>query len=285
MLAVLSCFVHTLAPTYDIVTVSDAHSALSQLGHRTVVLLITDYLMPIMNGLDLSIAVKERSPTTYVIVVSAYAADSLVHPEHDPQVDRFLTKGDIADQLGAVVRNALPAATADGSMRLEQLVQRQYSAAGAPYGTSSAAVLRWVAERLAPLTQVATTLPRPPTTQTPAIILVEDEPDILIILHRLMRDLTGGYDIITVKSGAEALAAIALRPVPLLITDYNMPGMNGIDLTRDVKAASPDTVVLMITAYPTPDLARRAHDVGVGHYLPKPFSFDLLEEIVRATLG
>lgn len=40
--------------------------------------------------------------------------------------------------------------------------------------------------------------------RNPAIVLVEDEPDILIILHRLMRDLTGGYDIVTVTGGAEA---------------------------------------------------------------------------------
>jgi CheY-like chemotaxis protein len=59
--------------------------------------------------------------------------------------------------------------------------------------------------------------------RNPAVVLVEDEPDILIILHRLMRDLTRGYDIVTVSSGAEALAQIALRPVPLVITDYNMP--------------------------------------------------------------
>ena len=65
-------------------------------------------------------------------------------------------------------------------------------------------------------------------SRNPAIVLVEDEPDILSILHRLMRDLTGGYDIVTVSSGIDALAQIALRTVPLVITDYNMPGMNGL---------------------------------------------------------
>ena len=43
------------------------------------------------------------------------------------------------------------------------------------------------------------------SVRNPAIVLVEDEPDILIILHRLMRDLTGGYDIVTVNGGAEHL--------------------------------------------------------------------------------
>lgn len=121
--------------------------------------------------------------------------------------------------------------------------------------------------------------------RNPAIVLVEDEPDILVILHRLMRDLTGGYDIVTVTSGAEALAQIALRPVPLVITDYNMPGMNGLQLTSAIKETSPDTRVVLITAYATPELERKARDIRVDYYLPKPFPLDRLEQIVRDVLN
>lgn len=120
--------------------------------------------------------------------------------------------------------------------------------------------------------------------RNPAIILVEDEPDILIILHRLMRDLTGGYDIITVSSGADALAQIALRKVPLVITDYNMPGMNGLQLAAAIKETSPDTYVVMITAYATPELERRAREQRIDYYLSKPFPLDRLEQIVRDVL-
>ncbi|MBO9312836.1 MAG: response regulator [Chloroflexus sp.] len=120
--------------------------------------------------------------------------------------------------------------------------------------------------------------------RNPAIILVEDEPDILIILHRLMRDLTGGYDIITVHSGADALAQIALRRVPLVITDYNMPGMNGLQLAAAIKETSPDTCVVMITAYATPELEKRAREQRIDYYLAKPFPLDRLEHIVREVL-
>jgi len=120
--------------------------------------------------------------------------------------------------------------------------------------------------------------------RNPAIILVEDEPDILIILHRLMRDLTGGYDIITVNSGADALAQIALRKVPLVITDYNMPGMNGLQLAAAIKETAPDTCVVMITAYATPELERRAREQRIDYYLSKPFPLDRLEQIVRDVL-
>ena len=118
-----------------------------------------------------------------------------------------------------------------------------------------------------------------------AIILVEDEPDILIILHRLMRDLTGGYDILTVNGGAEALAQLELRPVPLVITDYNMPGMNGLQLAAAIKETSPETRVVMITAYATPELERKAREQRVDYYLPKPFPLDRLEQIVKDVLN
>ena len=123
------------------------------------------------------------------------------------------------------------------------------------------------------------------SARNPAIVLVEDEPDILIILHRLMRDLTGGYDIVTVNGGAEALAQIALRPVPLVITDYNMPGMNGLELVQKVKAASPTTTIVLISAFATPELQRRGHAAGANYLMPKPFVFEQLEAIVREALG
>ena len=123
-----------------------------------------------------------------------------------------------------------------------------------------------------------------PAVQIPAIILAEDEPDMLIILHRILRDLTGGYDIIPVRDGVRALAHLALRPVPLLITDHNMPHMTGVDLARAVKAVAPETVVVLITAYDTLELEKRAHAAGVDHYLAKPFPFDRLEQIVSAAL-
>ena len=122
------------------------------------------------------------------------------------------------------------------------------------------------------------------SSRHPAIVLVEDEPDILIILHRLMRDLTGGYDIITVRGGAEALLQLTLRPVPLVITDYSMPGMDGLQLAVAVKATSPNTRVVMMTAYATPELEYQASRQSVDYYLPKPFPLDHLDQIVRDVL-
>lgn len=122
-------------------------------------------------------------------------------------------------------------------------------------------------------------------TRNPAIVLVEDEPDILIILHRIMRDLTGGYDIVTVNSAQDALDVLVDRSCPLLITDHNMPGMTGTQLTQHVKKTYADTKVIIITAYATPEVERTAREAGVDYFLTKPFSLDRLEQIIKEVLG
>lgn len=116
------------------------------------------------------------------------------------------------------------------------------------------------------------------------ILVVEDEPDVLIIMRSLLRELTSGYEIITVGSGTDALARVLHGKVALIITDYNMPGMNGLDLLRRVRAASPDTRVIMVTAYPSRELERQARAEGVVAFLPKPFALDQLIEAMQRAL-
>jgi two-component system, response regulator, stage 0 sporulation protein F len=124
-----------------------------------------------------------------------------------------------------------------------------------------------------------------PTPLPPAIVLVDDEPDVRIILRRMLAYWADGYELVAVESGAAALKALHERPVPLLITDYNMSGMNGLVLTQTVKAASPTTIVVVSSAYATPELARDAKAAGADYYLPKPFPFDQMEAIVKAALA
>jgi CheY-like chemotaxis protein len=124
-----------------------------------------------------------------------------------------------------------------------------------------------------------------PTPLPAAIVLVDDEPDVRIILRRLLASVADGYDLVAVGTGAAALEALAARPVPLLITDYHMQGMNGLELAQKVKAAAPTTMVVLTSAYATPDLEKRAQAAGADYFVPKPFPFDQLEAIVREALS
>ncbi|HEX6288882.1 MAG TPA: response regulator [Herpetosiphonaceae bacterium] len=117
----------------------------------------------------------------------------------------------------------------------------------------------------------------------PAIIVVEDAPDILIVLRRVLHDLQLEHDIITVDNGLSALAQASQHPCALLITDYMLSGINGLELAREFKARW-RSAVIMITAYATPELREAARAAGVDRFLSKPFMVEALEEAVYSML-
>ena len=122
------------------------------------------------------------------------------------------------------------------------------------------------------------------TSYIPAIIVVEDAPDILIVLRRLLRDLQLDYDIITADNGRSALAHAAHHPCALLITDYRLEGMNGLDLAREFKARWQSNVI-MITGYDSTELRAVAYAHGVDELIAKPFFAEQLEYAVRNALA
>jgi DNA-binding NtrC family response regulator len=100
------------------------------------------------------------------------------------------------------------------------------------------------------------------------ILVTDDDPDTLRILTRYL----GGHDyrILTARSGKEALQVIEDEPVHLLITDLVMPGMDGLALTKAVKAHNPAIVVMMVTAFASIETAVKAMKAGAADYITKP---------------
>jgi two-component system chemotaxis response regulator CheY len=123
-----------------------------------------------------------------------------------------------------------------------------------------------------------------PAASLRTIVVVEDQPDILDILRRYLRiffsDST--HELLICKSGKQARELMATRQIHVLITDYNMPEMNGLQLARELKAVSPAAFIILITAYATPDLMDQAGKAGVDAYLAKPFTLDTLETVLRS---
>lgn len=118
-----------------------------------------------------------------------------------------------------------------------------------------------------------------------AIVLVDDESAVLSVLQRLVRGLTEEHALTAVNGSLAALELIDLLQVRLLITDYNMVGMNGLQLIDAVKKVSPRTHTVLITAYDSPDLRRRVRASQADDYLAKPFALEHLEQIVRTVLA
>jgi len=116
-------------------------------------------------------------------------------------------------------------------------------------------------------------------------MLVDDEPDILRLLQMIITSLATGYTILTCADGDMALEHARQQPTPLLITDYNLPGMNGLQLTAALKAHAPATRIVLISGNISPDLERRARDRAVDYLVRKPFQVDSLIEIIQAALA
>lgn len=118
------------------------------------------------------------------------------------------------------------------------------------------------------------------------VLLVDDEPDILESMELvLLRDLPE-VPVVTARSGAQALEIIRSRDVGVVVTDYKMPGMDGLALTREIRKLRPEMPIMMMTAYPDPSLATKAvTEYGVGLMVAKPFDIDFLVGTIQSMLA
>jgi response regulator RpfG family c-di-GMP phosphodiesterase len=113
-----------------------------------------------------------------------------------------------------------------------------------------------------------------------SLLLVDDEPNILNALKRLLR--RESYKIYTANSGPEALEILALHPVQVVISDQRMPEMSGIELLSKIKTLYPNTVRIILSGYSELGTVTDAINQGaVWKYLSKPWDDELLKDEVR----
>ena len=105
-----------------------------------------------------------------------------------------------------------------------------------------------------------------------------------------MRELLGimlrkeGFDVVVADSRAMAASVLAKGPVDMVITDVKLPDGDGIEILRHVKAAAPETVVIVMTAFGSTQTAVAALKLGAHDYLTKPFDIEELKIVVRGSL-
>jgi two-component system response regulator HydG len=113
-------------------------------------------------------------------------------------------------------------------------------------------------------------------------LVVDDVPDTVEVLRRNLA--SAGYRVYTAPDVARALAIIETTPIDLVITDFKMPKVSGLDLVRYVRENLKDTEVIMITGYPSVAGAVQAVKSGAEEYLAKPFTDAELFVAVRRAL-
>lgn len=233
---------------------TSGETALKLARESTPDLILLDVDMPGMTGFEVCEGLKADPLLAHVpvIFVTSHDESSLlkVRAWQKGAAD-FITKPLVASQLISRV---------SAHLRARQLVEDQKR-----HGPSSY------------------TPPRPPSAQVPRLLIVDDD---IASIHILRHTLAAMGDLHFAKSGEEALQ-IARRLLPdLILLDAHMPGVDGFDVCRSLKAEAPfmHVPIAFVTRFSDPRYEMRALDLGAADFIAKPYTPAVLQARVRNLL-
>ena len=114
------------------------------------------------------------------------------------------------------------------------------------------------------------------------VLVVDDEPNMTLTLAAGLRKLGKQYIVDTANSGQEAINRLRQLEYALVITDYQMPGMNGSTLVQKIQQLCPETLVILMSGHGTDDFRRDiVKGLQLEAYLDKPFEIEQIRQIVR----
>jgi len=118
------------------------------------------------------------------------------------------------------------------------------------------------------------------------ILLVDDFSTMRRVIRGLLKQI-GYSDIIEADDGLSALKILKMEKIDLIISDWNMPNMTGLDLLKTVRADAKIGKIpfLMVTAESLQDNVVQAAKAGVSNYIVKPFSAEILKEKITQIMG
>lgn len=117
-----------------------------------------------------------------------------------------------------------------------------------------------------------------------SILIVDDEETLTFSIQMSFVSEKRGYEIVTAKSGEDALEKIKGKRFDAAIVDIYLPGISGLELIKGVKEKNPDTVIIMMSAYATMDKKDEALEYGALYFFEKPFDIKEVKKIVLKTL-
>ena len=117
--------------------------------------------------------------------------------------------------------------------------------------------------------------------RTPVLLIVDDEEMVLISLRAFLT-LETEYDLLTFSSTAQAIEAARERSIDLVVSDYLMPDMTGIDFLLEIKKLHPYATRILLTGYADKENAIKAiNEVGLYQYVEKPWDNNELKLIIQ----
>jgi len=111
------------------------------------------------------------------------------------------------------------------------------------------------------------------------ILIVEDDEEMRALLRDMIEE--EGYKTASVSNGWEAFRKLAKESFDLIITDIRMPGLTGLDILPGIKRLQPDAPIIVITAFGSEEVHRKALERGATAYLEKPIHFHKLRTLIH----
>jgi excisionase family DNA binding protein len=196
----------------------------------------------------------------------------------NPTNDDVLSTREAAEQLGVALRTV--------QLWVESGVLPAWKTAGGHRRISRIAVERLIGERRAALsgdTQPAALLPAGGEARL-RVMVVEDEPELLRLFSMVIAGWDLPIDVTPASDGFEALLRMGQQCPDLLVTDLNMPGMDGFKMIASLRGVGPaydDMEIVVVTALSEAEIARRGGLPSQVRVFHKPVPFDELEALVR----
>ncbi len=101
------------------------------------------------------------------------------------------------------------------------------------------------------------------------ILVIDDEKSARLLLERVLT--RAGHEVVLVETGEQGLDRLAKEHFDLIISDKNLPGIDGLEVLRMARAKIPGLQAIIITGFPTPETKTAARETGVFSYVTKPF--------------
>jgi len=120
------------------------------------------------------------------------------------------------------------------------------------------------------------------SVQRKSILIIDDDPEMCKLLEKVLD--RENYRVQAAYSGDDAILLLKQKSFHLIISDLTMPGMSGIELTRQAKAISPETHIILITAFGNMDTYLEAMNAGTYEFINKPIKMKDLKRIIKKAL-